>query len=182
LLDSVWEGDYGIANGTASARGVSILCKGFAYQEVFCSDDGRLIIGSLSNESSKILVSNLYCPNDHKHALTFFQNSFQILNETLAEQAEHPHNHFFLAGDLNIFLDDSSDNKAARPKSQSEKNLCALVESEIANLGMVDTCVLSKATNNFTGYRQEIFSRLDYVFASSSLNSKLCEHLELSAD
>ena len=70
-VQKFWRNEWGasivFANGTSNARGVAILFNsGFEYKTLQCECDpeGRFIIMLIEYEQMKVLLTNVYAPND----------------------------------------------------------------------------------------------------------------------
>jgi len=161
LIKCTWADNFSIANGASNARGVCILFKNLPCTEVAICPEGRSLICKTEIQGSELFICNLYAPNDYRESYTFFSSILPTLNDLFTDPSD---SNLILAGDFNLHLDGSG-----RRRTGSEIKVINEVTESLADLNLHDACQISTSPNNFTWYRQESFSRIDYIYVSVNL-------------
>ena len=109
-----WEAEWGgkalFSHGSTNSKGVMILinpkldCK---IEKVIADKDGRYIIADILLNQVRILLVNIYAPNDQTQQVLFFKRLQQHL-EPFADE------HIVVGGDFNCALTDK-DKKGGHP-------------------------------------------------------------------
>ena len=162
-LKMIWKHKY-ISNGyRTNSAGVIILFNS-KYDIKFeqKDDEGRKIIVVLEDDSNKLIVANVYFPNDHKVAINFAED---LYTDILGIQNIFDDHITICGGDFNVCLEE--EDKLNRNSNQYEKNLARTIQenNNIANLS--DSFRSIHSTGGYTWRRGNIYSRLDYLFVSS---------------
>ena len=165
-----WEAEWGgkalFSHGSTNSKGVMILinpkldCK---IEEVIADKDGRYIIADILLNQVRILLVNIYAPNDQTQQVLFFKRLQQHL-EPFADE------HIVVGGDFNCALTDK-DKKGGHPVCKK-----APVIKEINQLccayNLTDVWrSLNPDLESFT-WRNKSFKiqcRLDYFLVSQDL-------------
>jgi exonuclease III len=152
-----------------NSAGVIILFNNKYNVESYYEDlEGRIIVATLVSDDKTIIVANVYFPNDHKSGIIFAENVYLRILEA---QSEHPDNFTICAGDFNMCM--SAEDYIGRNETKAEK---LLVDTVINNnkVTQLKDCYRSvKACDGYTWKRGSIYSRLDYIFASSTLLQRI---------
>ena len=177
LISSIWEGTTVIKSFLSSSqRGTMIILKGqFTINCSLTDPNGRYCIVNISGDllegiKSSFNLVNVYAPNNHKESLTFFTNLFESIEQCSSSLDHIPE--MIIAGDFNFIFDENSDCQNRRV-SNDEKVLAEFVAHRMQDLELWDLVQSSRASINFTWRREEIRSRIDYIFASSSVASRV---------
>jgi len=168
-LEMFWKQEFLSNCVRTNSAGVAILYnKKYNLISKWADNEGRQLIGVLEDDERKIIVANAYFPNDHRLSVNFAEQMYTKILET---QASYPEHVTFVAGDMNCCL--SPEDSLNRIGSQSEVLLSDVIRNnnKIASLSDAYRCLHS--TEGYTWKRGIIYSRLDYVFVSSSVSSKI---------
>jgi hypothetical protein len=124
-LETYWKNQY-IANCTSTnKKGVVLLFNNsYKVNQVFKDMDDRAIIAELENESSKIIVGNVYYPNDHKEAINFSEIIYGKIMEFQYRTVEA---YTCLMGNMNQCF--SSEDSVNRIGSKSEIELAKITRA-----------------------------------------------------
>ena len=82
-----WGGEILFSHGSQHSRGVCILIHGSVNEKLECThrdSQGRILIASLSFDSMKLSLCNIYAPNNQNDQLLFIQE----LNNLLIDKSE----------------------------------------------------------------------------------------------
>ena len=181
-LDNHHRGESVVDNGERGQRGTAILVsEHFKIHLSRTSGNGRWAIAAISDKSSgagvdlrPIVVATIYAPNCHREAVSYFERFFGALDEfvdEVSEQLEWPH--LVITGDFNFVFNPDQDS-LNRQFSQNESILAAMVESYLDERECIDCiCFNSSDKDRFTWRRANCCSRLDYIFVSAGLSSRI---------
>jgi exonuclease III len=168
-LEMFWKQGFLSNCVKSNSAGVAILYnKKYNLISKSADKEGRQIIGVLENDERKIIVANAYFPNDHRQSVTFAEQMYTAILET---QANYPDHVTFFAGDMNVCL--ASEDSLNRVGSQSEALLSDVIRNNNKIAMLSDAYRYLHPTEGFTWKRGIIYSRLDYVFVSGSVASKI---------
>jgi hypothetical protein len=109
-----------------------------------------------------------YFPNDHKLGVAFAE---QMYTKVFEVQAEYPDHITFWAGDMNVCL--SSNDSLSRIGLQNEALLSDVIRNNNKVAELSDVYRSVHASDGYTWKRGIIYSRLDYIFVSNSIISKI---------
>jgi exonuclease III len=170
-LKSIWSNKFLSNCKKTNSAGVIILFNN-RYDVKYHHEDleGRAIVASLTNKDNdkSIIVANVYFPNDHKSGIAFAESTYLKILEA---QTEHPENITICAGDFNMCMND--EDSIGRNETKNERLLADVIKNNNKVTNLKD-CY--RSVNSFDGYtwkRGTIYSRLDYVFATSSLLQRI---------
>ena len=168
-LETYWKNQY-IANCTSTnKKGVVLLFNNsYKVNQVFKDMDDRAIIAELENESSKIIVGNVYYPNDHKEAINFSEIIYGKIMEFQYRTVEA---YTCLMGDMNQCF--SSEDSVNRVGSKSEIELAKITRANNETCGLIDSYRILEKSGGFTWRRGNCYSRLDYILVSEELREKI---------
>ena len=102
-----WEAEWGGkmigSHGTNHSRGVMILFKpklGVNIEQILCDRNGRYILSEAVLECEKLVLLNIYAPNDQTQQVQFLRGlSNSVLNKYAGERV-------VLGGDLNCVMNE----------------------------------------------------------------------------
>ena len=159
-----WGGECIVHGISSNSRGVAILFgKNFDYKigNVEKDNGGNLLCVSLTLDSLKIKVINVYGPNTDYPS--FYKNLFDSLSSSEED-------HILICGDLNLTLNPKMDtfNYARINNPRSRKIVLDMIEG----LNLLDTYrYLNPTTTRFTWRRKTPLqqARLDYCLCSRTL-------------
>ena len=147
-----------------SAGVITLFNKNLEIIESHKDKDGRELILVLKNDNNKLIISNSYLPNDHKLSIPVIES---IYLKILELQHKFPDYLTVAAGDYNVCINDSD--SMNRNKTKMEINLAESIISNNKITNLVDAYRSLHKVGGFTWNRGIIYSRLDYVFVSTSL-------------
>ena len=135
-----------------------------------CQD--RLIIISVQHGNYKLIIANVYAPNNSADKIAFFRT----LHNALADYSNHD---VMILGDFNCVMNDTLDIVSGRPHARIEVERLNEVTSA---LGVYDAWIaLHGEEKEFTWNRFSPFiaRRLDYCFVTEGVLTYCvsCEHI-----
>ena len=182
-LDNHFKGTAVIDNGERAQRGTAILVpEGLSIGLSRVSGEGRWSLAAIKDSKGNgseqtSVIASVYAPNCHRETIEFFEGFFAALDEFCDDVAElSPTStwpNVIIAGDFNFVFDPDLDS-LNRLNSQNESSLASLVGGYLEEKGMTD-CLLydPQPMNRYTWRRGSCCSRLDYIFASGGLSSRI---------
>jgi exonuclease III len=168
-LDKFWKHNY-LLNCTKTNKGGVALLFGNDYKvnELFKDDEDRFVLAEIASDKHKIIIGNVYYPNDHKEAKTF---SEKVYSKILEFQYRAVDSYTCIMGDMNHCV--SGEDSVNRRDSLIEKELAKLTKSNNELCGLVDSYRVVEKIGGYTWTRGDCFSRLDYIFVSGELKTKI---------
>ncbi len=168
-VTSTYNEKFEISSYRSNSAGV-LTMFGNEYEVIHSSKDeaGRKLFTVVQKSNEKYLLTNIYCPNDHRASIDFIEDVYLSI---IAILNDHLDCHIILAGDFNCCL--MTNDYLNRSKSVAENELTSLIQQ---NNEMCDLNDSFKYKNNDPGYtwnRGNCYSRLDYIFISSSLLARI---------
>jgi exonuclease III len=137
----------------------------FEINNKLIDDKSRYIIAVIESPLIKLVVGNVYFPNDHKLAINFGAEYYDQLREC---QTIYPEHYMVTMGDYNTCIGDQDSMNRVRTKVEIE--LVNKINSDNETCELFDTYRNQhKEEGGFTWSRGSCFSRLDYIFMSSYL-------------
>ena len=173
VIDHYFKGTAIIDNGERNQRGVcSLIPESFEVCSSHTSGLGRWAIAVIRSRNvplaRKYVLVNVYAPNCHREAATFYQDLFRSLDEITSSLTQLNENFdIAVVGDFNVVLDYNR-GASDRTGSRAERDLARLVKESMIERDMFET-VSAEAKNSFTWRRGSCLSKLDYIFLSSAL-------------
>ena len=175
LISNSWEGTVVIRSFfSSSQRGTIIILKGnFKVVALEIDPDGRYCMINATNnqipEFNSLTLVNIYAPNNHRDSMIFFSRMFEALAR-FNESYQDPE--IIIAGDFNFVFDEEVDCQN-RNVTNDEKRLAEQVSRKLYDMELWDMVQASQDPCNYTWRRESIRSRIDYVFASNLIASKV---------
>jgi exonuclease III len=131
-------------------------------------NESRFVIVALENPLIKLVVGNVYFPNDHKEAVKFGENYYKQLGDLQEENREH---YLVTMGDYNTCF--GNEDFINRTNSKSEIDLVKNLKGHNNVCDLEDAYRYAHKEGGFTWSRGNCFSRLDYIFMSSYLMGRI---------
>ena len=168
--EEIWSNEWGnkiiYSHGTTEAKGVAILinpkCKAqITVNKTTSDNDGRLLIVNINIGEKKILVANLYAPNEDNPE--FFEKAFSLI-------AAHDQADQIIVGDFNLVLDPKKD--SYNRKGNNNKS-CEIIKLYMDQAMVVDVYrEFNPETFRFTWTHknpQHVYARLDLILTNYGL-------------
>ena len=169
FFEMIWKHNFVSNCKSTNSAGVIILYnKNYEITDKYCDEEGRNIIIAIENDDTKLIISNAYFPNDHKIAILFAEKMYLKLLEF---QHNLPEYQTISGGDFNACI--SSNDSVNRNSSTTETFLSDTICSNNRITNLVDAYRFLHKDGGFTWKRGNCYSRLDYLFISAPLLSKL---------
>ena len=164
-LRTIWKNKLESNCVKSNSAGVIILYNN-DYELVDSSkdSDGRKITVVIKNDNNKLILTNSYFPNDHKLGIIFAE---AVYLKILEFQHKYPDYLTIAAGDYNLCMKTNDSLNRMRPNS--EKLLSETIVSNNKITDLVDAYRYKHKDGGFTWNRGTCYSRLDYIFVSSSM-------------
>ena len=173
LLENIWQGNVNISNGSGGSRGVITLTTSDIKVVNFLTDsEGRYLFTTVeAGDGNIIYTANIYSPNNHSTAKTFYENLFHKWDGFCEEQAQLTpiinNRYSVIAGDFNCVIHGTDAQN--RNRTGIEKELARAITTFTEDRDLFDSVLRSPNGNNYTWTRGNIFSKIDYIFVSSNL-------------
>ena len=174
-IKNLFNGTAIMDEGDRNQRGVCILVpEGFEVCGSRSSGIGRWIIAVLKIkdlDNQKLVLSNIYAPNDHRESVGFYREFFRELDEVIESMVlQNESFESAIIGDFNVVLDRVA-GASNRVGSRPEIELASLVTEAMIDRSMVEPVEFQRE-NSHTWRRGNCLSKLDYVFLSRALQAK----------
>jgi exonuclease III len=153
---------------TNSAGIITLYGKNFKTVFNYKDESGRQLYTVIEDDDHKFLVVNVYCPNDHRQCLNFME---QVYCKILEIRNDIPDCYVILAGDFNSCMNDND--LLNRNKLTAEKELTNFIALSNTMCELVDSFTAVNNGTGFTWNRGKCYSRLDYIYVSNELQSKI---------
>ena len=144
----------------------------FECLDSFIDDEGRAAMVVIENDRLKALVVNVYCPNDHKASYIFMEKVYDKIFELLDK---HPDAFVILGGDFNACMSDND--SLNRVKSKHETNFTEQIKANNNICEIIDAYRSMEPEGGYTWNRQQCYSRLDYMFMSTYMATRITKVL-----
>jgi hypothetical protein len=166
---STWKANYSSSCYRSNSAGVLTLYDN-SFQTLFETKDekGRQNYLVLQNEFIKLLVVNIYAPNDHREAISFIEEVYLKIHDILNVHADCQ---VVVAGDVNLCM--TKEDSLNRIWSKDESILADTIIQNNKTCSLIDSYRMLNADNGFTWNRGDCYSRLDHVFSSCLLSKHL---------
>lgn len=168
-----WSGQMFFSHGTNHARGTAILLKpglDAKVEQLFCDEDGRVIIMSVTVQDSTFKMVNVYAPNNEHNRL----NYFKYLKQKCCKYLK-PNDKIIIGGDFNTILNYNLDKKGGtQTRSKTHRDIVNTLNSIKEELNLNETWRRKHpgekryTWNGMCGQRK-LYSRLDIWFTSDSI-------------
>ena len=154
-LITYWKHKYIMNCKSNDQKGVILLFnKDFNVITQYCDDNDRTIIAKIVNENTSIIISNLYCPNNHRESIDMLEKVYEKILELFYES---PESYIIIAGDMNFCMSDNDSTN--RNQSKQEAEVVRNVLNNNKMLKLTDAYRLIEREKGFTWSRGTCFSR-----------------------
>jgi exonuclease III len=117
-LITYWKHKYIMNCKSNDQKGVILLFnKDFNVITQYCDDNDRTIIAKIVNENTSIIISNLYCPNNHRESIDMLEKVYEKILELFYES---PESYIIIAGDMNFCMSDNDSTNRNQSKQEAE--------------------------------------------------------------
>jgi exonuclease III len=154
---------------TQSAGVMTLFNNSYECHETYKDSQGRFALVVLENEIEKLIVANIYAPCDPAIAMGFIESVYDKLYEVMDR---HEDGFLIMGGDFNACMDTSLDS-LNRTKTVSECRLTDFIKANNETCEIEDSYRSKMDKGGFTWSRGSCQSRLDYIFISRYLISKI---------
>ena len=169
ILDMYWKNKYLVNCNSTNKKGVVILFNNeYKVNQVYKDEEDRVIIAELESEKNKVIIGNVYFPNDHNEAIAFSENLYSQIMEFQYRSVEA---YTCIMGDMNQCL--RKEDSINRVGSQKERELADLTIRNNETCNLVDSYRILEEGGGFTWKREGCYSRLDYILISNELKEKI---------
>jgi exonuclease III len=166
---STYKGGFKLNNHKSNSAGVAtFFSNNFEILHNEDDDSGRMLLTVVKNENDNFLIANVYCPNDHKVSLNFVEKVYVRILEVLSD---FPDCHVILGGDFNSCL--TNKDYLNRNKTNAETELTNTIQQNNEICSLVDSYRHVNNDSGFSWNRGTCYSRLDYIFVSETLKSRI---------
>jgi len=169
LIPQYFKGNFKLNGFKSNSAGVLTLL-GDDFEEIFSHSDeqGRQLYTVVNRKDEKYLIANVYCPNDHKQNIDFIDKVYSKILEILNS---YPDCFVVLGGDFNSCATELD--YLNRVKLKSEEELTKLIAQCNDMCELTDSYRVVRKDPGFTWNRGDCYSRLDYLFISNGLVSRI---------
>jgi len=168
-LNTLWKHKY-ISNcvKTNSAGVIILFDKTYDIVQQELDTEGRSIVAVIESQDSKLIVANSYFYNNHSLGIRFAET---LYTKILTIQNNFPDFVTISAGDFNTCI---STNDCLNRLRDSKEVLLAEIIVRNNNIAELKNAYRSKhSKEGFTWRRGHTYSRLDYIYITKSLTSKI---------
>jgi len=156
-----------------NSGGVAILYNKSFFDEIIKhknDQEGRMCALYARKDSDNFFFLNIYAPNNHYDAITFFYE----VEKWLIEATEYDSTiNIVISGDYNFVFDCGVDS-VGRNQSKQERNVVRLFNAITTRFNLIDTYRKSNQYGGFTWGRDNpsyLRSRLDHIFCSKNISN-----------
>jgi len=168
-LRLIWKNNF-VSNcrSTKSAGVIILFHKQLKLTSKYEDEEGRLLVAAIEDEERKIIISNSYFPNDHKEGIKFAENLYLQILET---QVNHPEHITICTGDYNVCM--TNEDLLNRNSTKTEQMLAENLRENNKIAKMTDAYRAIHLEDGFTWQRGNCYSRLDHIFVSESIKTRI---------
>ena len=171
--ESEWGGKIVSSHGLSHSRGVMILFKprlDVNIEKIASDDHGRYILAEIVIDNTKVVLVNVYAPNDPHQQVVFLRG---LSNNLLSKYGNE---NLVLGGDFNCVIGtlDKRSGKPVDTKKASTIELKALIKTH----NLLDTWRYKNPDSFGPTWRNpsmKIQCRLDHLFVSNQPSNRICE-------
>ena len=168
-VQQYFEGKFQLNSYKSNSAGVITLI-GDDFEVIYTDkcEKGRSLYMVVERKGERLILANVYCPNDHKTSITFVEEVYTKILEIINI---YPDCHIVLAGDFNSCI--SEIDFLNRNKTKIESELTRMVEQNNEVCNLTDSYRHIHNEGGFTWNRGTCYSRLDYIYVSNTLKSRI---------
>ena len=142
--------------------------EGYECIEKTTDAGGRFALAVLESDVIKVIVANVYCPNDHVESKIFMENVYDKMYEVMDR---HTDAFIVLGGDFNACM--SNNDSINRAGSVNESAFTDYIKANNSTCEIMDAYRAIERNGGYTWTRQSCQSMLDYIFVSQYLTSRI---------
>jgi exonuclease III len=170
IIEMYWKMNFILSCVSTQSAGVLILYSSlYKCHESFKDTQGRFAYGVFENDLEKIIVENVYVPCDPTIAIEFMEGVYVKLYEVMDR---HVDAFLIMGGDFNACMNLGVDS-LNRNKSLSENRLTDFIKANNDTCGIVDSYRCKVKEGGYTWASGSCQSRLDYIFVSKYLSTRI---------
>lgn len=178
-LDTIgrWETEWGgkivSSHGSFHSRGVMILFKprlDVNIEKIASNDHGRCILAEIVIDNTKVVLVNVYAPNDPNQQVVFLRG---LSNNLLSKYGNE---NLVLGGDFNCVIG-SLDKRGGKPVDTRKASIIEL-KALIKTHNLLDTWRYKNPDSfgpTWANPSMKIQCRLDHLFVSNQPSNRICE-------
>jgi exonuclease III len=151
-----------------SAGIITLLSFDFEIIFIYSDEQGRQLHLVVERGEEKYLVVNVYCPNDHKQSIAFVEKVYNQILETINI---YPDCYVILGGDFNSCLTELD--YLNRNKLKPEDDLTKIITQNNKMCSLIDSFRYVDESPGYTWNRGTCYSRLDYLYVSNEITSRI---------
>ena len=166
-LDKEWGYDYHLYGNSKNSKGLlTLFSKKIKTENIKLIDSSdRYIISYLNiEEKNKLILVNIYAPNDNKEKIYFFNNLSCIIRKVMYNKNDHS---LICAGDFNTVLDNNLDIISGEKHNIDVVNKFKRLLNE--NVLIDSWRYLHETEKMHTWRRGFIARRLDYILVGEDI-------------
>ncbi len=166
-IDLMWRGEYSLSPGGSKSRGcLTHYDNSWEVLDEFKDPGGRFIVLTLKKNYGIFTIVNLYAPNVRNVEF------FEVICKKVIETKDKYDSEVIITGDFNLVIDKNIDS-LNRNQTPNEEIVRDFVRDSFSALSFVDCYWVKNPNGGFTWSRGSCMSRLDMIFATSSIIKNL---------
>jgi exonuclease III len=166
-INLMWRGNFSLSPGRNKSRGcLTLYDSSWELLDELVDDNGRYTILTLKKAIGTFTIVNLYAPNEN--SLDFFEN---IFTQSIRIKDNYDSD-LIIVGDFNLVINKETDS-IERIQTTNEKIVSDFVRDSMAALSLKDCYRHVNQDRGYTWSRGKCLSRLDMIFASSTMVSHI---------
>ena len=165
IIKLYWRHNFEMSNFRTNSAGVlTLYSNDFKTLHSSSDDKGRRTVTLVENNLIKVMVVNIYVPNNHSEAIIFMEETYLKILEVLND---YPDSFVIIGGDINVCMTDNDCINRQRGKIESE--LAESIRNNNILCNLQDAFRAKHASEGYTWNRGSCYSRLDHVFVSDNI-------------
>jgi len=166
-VNLMWRGNFSLSPGGNKSRGcLTLYDSSWEVLNEVVDSNGRYTIVTLKKAMGTFTIVNLYAPNEN--SLEFFEDVF---TQSIRIKDNYDSD-LIISGDFNLVINKEADS-IERLQTSNEKIVSDFVSGSMAALGLKDCYRHVNQVRGYTWSRGNCLSRLDMIFASSTMVSHI---------
>ena len=170
-LEKIWKGTVHLSGDRTNSKGLlTLFSKKIDPEniEIIHKDERTLVSTCELDKKTKVVVTNVYAPNNNKDKISYFKQLINILKEKLINRDEYC---LICAGDFNTVKDNDMDIISGQPHCD---DTVKMFNTFINELFLSDSWRLLHQMSRMHSWRRgNIARRLDYILTDESITSYL---------
>jgi len=176
-LKARWSHEFVTANFTNASAGTAILYRKNDWDKVNGFDtliEGRLCYLAVEKGNFKLVLFNIYAPNNPSDSETFYKNLKKSIDQTMLTYPEHE---MCLCGDFNLGL--SIKDNINRVENRAFDNSVKIISDIISDNSLLDVRIHNSEDCMPSWKRLKTASKLDFIFASAQLFNYVSDYVHV---